>query len=568
MSSRPPRGTRRGVGYGPEPVLVGSRSEAALLCLLLCRRLAGDAFDRQADIWFHLATGERIPTWRASTTVPSAPPSAALDCARFLAGCGSQPPRSGAGARSDQAVAFFLALVAWFGPTCGDCLLPFELARRRTLWCYSRFFVRPKSSRSCWRAGGCSAARRRAAGGVISSRFALVQIAWTNLHAAFLLGPLFAAIALAGDLLDRLRDQAIRIRRPRMALVFLAVLATLATPYGPRLLVHVLGAWRDVGTQELRAGIAEWQPTFSQPIAGDPVLLLFTLSLVGVAAACWRARRVVRGAELLLALAVATLACTSRRHLPLYAVTVLPIAARWVAQSARHRVAAGAAATPPRARVGCVSRRSHSSDVRAPGTGASVRGRCRTRRLLRCYGPPRSLAENAADDHPIGAVTCRPRTLGRAFGQHIAAGSYLIWRLRASRACSWSAGSSIRRRSVFTGRRLLTAGVRRVAAPRDVRVSSSSCDRSPAATLPTHSPPRLGGVLFVDGESGVRSARHGVTPGPGAPALASASHAVRDRRSYCRLVAALRSGGSGPGARCCCGWASGRSGEDLTASAS
>jgi hypothetical protein len=145
--------------------------------------------------------------------------------------------------------------------------------------------------------------------------------------------------------------------------------------------------------------------------------MCFVASLVGILVAGVVCRRRVRLFEVLLAATTVALACTSRRHLALYAVVVPALAAGWVARSmvrepaTRRRTALALA-------LGALSV-VFAMDV---ARGSFYR---------RC-GPPRTLGLGFdRADVPAGAVefVARQRLPGPLFN-NVAAGSYIAWRLR------------------------------------------------------------------------------------------------------------------------------------------
>jgi hypothetical protein len=85
-----------------------------------------------------------------------------------------------------------------------------------------------------------------------------IGVAWANLHGSFLLLPLLVALAIVGDVLDR-----VRVRQ--LAAIGVATLLTpLATPWG----VDVYGYVLNLGVNPtVRNVVDEWLPLVRQPIA-------------------------------------------------------------------------------------------------------------------------------------------------------------------------------------------------------------------------------------------------------------------------------------------------------------
>jgi hypothetical protein len=403
---------------------------ALLILPAVC--LALHAID-SADIWFHLATGDRILSHGLPQIDPfgAARPPVPWLVHDWLGGVVFAVVHRIGGAPALVLLSVLVFAVALVLPLvlaqrAGRATWPYEIAMLfGTLIAAERFFVRPEMFTilfaTIWvQALAAGAPRTRRELWLLG----LLQAVWTNLHAAFLLGPLLATLAIVGDGLDRALGRVPRqpLPRLRLALPLVCILASCLTPYGPRLLVHVVGAWRDVGARELRAGIVEWQATFAQPVAGDFVLMLFVASLVAVAVAFLAGRRRLRGFEVLASAALIALACTSRRHLPLYAVTVLPLAAACIAR--RPQTAARPA--PQRSRMAAAVAAALPLVVATLLAADAVRGSYWAR-----FGPPRTFGLGiSAADHPIGAgdFVAQHRLPGPLFN-NIAAGSYLIWRV-------------------------------------------------------------------------------------------------------------------------------------------
>ena len=422
----------------------GARRLAILLLIALPAVLLAFHPIDSADIWFHLATGDLIA---GTGAIPRSDPFSATPPATWIvhdwlaAFLLSSVHRAGGG----RALVLLATLV-----TVSALALPLGLAacRRAVLWpfmaalllatgvAYERFFVRPEMftllAASIW---VCALAAGAPRSWRSLALLALVQALWVNLHAAFVLGPFLAALAVAGQMGDAAlgrgaeartpgagaRQRLAALPRPRLVLPFVAALACCVNPYGPQLIGHILRASRELGATRLGAGIVEWQPTFSRPIAGDLVLMLFVTSLALTVAAAIAGRRTVRTSELLVVVAMAALAVGSRRHLALDVIVALPLAARWIA---RRRASSTTTAAPrllPRLAVALLPALALVVAVDV------ARGSFYTR-----FGPPRSLGWGFSEsDHPIGAgeFVVRHGLDGPMFN-NVAAGSYLVWRLR------------------------------------------------------------------------------------------------------------------------------------------
>ncbi|MFQ5600815.1 MAG: hypothetical protein ACE5G2_09710, partial [Candidatus Krumholzibacteriia bacterium] len=189
-------------------------SWAAVAALALPAFLLGFHRIDSSDIWIHLAAGRHIvETGSVPERDPFSPPDTAAnwintqwlaDVVLFLL------HRVGASA----------ALVTWAAILGGVALvLPCALAMRRRvvrLWpylvalllamiiAYERFFVRPELVSLLLLAAATQLLRQRGprTRGVVLALVA-VQIAWSNSHAASVLGPILALLAWLGDAVDR-----------------------------------------------------------------------------------------------------------------------------------------------------------------------------------------------------------------------------------------------------------------------------------------------------------------------------------------------------------------------------
>jgi hypothetical protein len=396
-----------------------------------------------ADVWMQLATGRLVArTGSLPAHDPfAAPPPAPWLVHDWLASVLLSAVHAVAGAPGLVLLSVALTTAAVVLPlvlAARDRLppAPFEIAALvATLVAYERFFVRPEMfsflALTLWVQALARGAPRR---GRDVAALALLQAVWANLHAAFVLGPALAALAVAGDLFD-VRRRTGRWQRPPLARALLPLVALTAcgvNPYGPRLLVHLAQAGGNAAS--LRRGIVEWQPTFAAPIGSDITLVAFTASFVLVAVACvWGLRR-GRGFELLAVAMLAVLACTARRHLALWAFGALPLAAAWCARAAAaRRVVAGAAAPAPGFLdwiAATARRRTVLASRLVPVLALVLAADVARGAFHRRFGPPRTLGWGVSDaDHPIGAAefVARHGLPGPLFN-NIAAGGYLAWR--------------------------------------------------------------------------------------------------------------------------------------------
>jgi hypothetical protein len=315
--------------------------------------------------------------------------------------------------------------------TCASIVLPFAWMLRRgglaitaawpfaaaalfsTLIAYERFFVRPEALSFLFTAIWVCAldhadlSRRRPV-----LLLVLLQIVWCNAHAAFPLGVALGAAAVIGTRIDRGR----RAARPAAWWLPLAlVAASCVNPYGVRLPLHVLRSVPALDHGPLQEGVVEWQPTFATAdtaaIVGDITLVAFIASLGFLAWALVRARRHVPVTDLLVVLGTTLLAFMARRHLAMYAVSALPLAAAALTRARpRFRLSTAAA-------VGI-------SLLSAAFLAMLWRGDFYAR-----LGPPRVTGWGMSEtDHPIGAArVLRHIDVRSPVFTNIAAGSYLLW---------------------------------------------------------------------------------------------------------------------------------------------
>jgi len=402
----------------------------AALVLLPAALLALHAID-SSDVWFHLATGRLV---LEGGGLPSADPFAAYPPGTrwmvhdWLGGVGlyalyalGRAPALVLGC----AAAFVAALACLLA---GQMQTPQRRAREwavlaATFLAYERFFVRPELVSILMTA---LFARVASAGGptrrATTAALIAAQVLWANTHAAFVLGPVIFLLVPAGCWLDRFltRDPTRAPARQQFLLPVGLAAACLVTPYGAGLLQHAWRALRAAQSDAVRFGIVEWQPTFGNDWLADPVRLVFAASLAFIALCMWRRRRALDGFGILLVLAMSVLAGSARRHLPLFAVSALPIAADWWSAAARQPDAARR--TRLFGRVAALA-----APVVALFLAADVaRGAFYAR-----FGPPRQLGLGISQqDHCIAAGEFVERhALPGPLFNNVAAGSYLVWRL-------------------------------------------------------------------------------------------------------------------------------------------
>ena len=328
---------------------LASAARAAIV-LLPALLLALHRID-SSDVWFHLATGRLV---MEGGGLPASDPFAAYPAGtRWLVhdwfGSVALYALYALGRAPALVIGCAVASVAALGcALAGRMTAPQRRAREwavlvATFLCYERFFVRPEVVSLLLAAVFTRVAapkdplRRRAIVALVAA-----QILWANTHTGFVMGPAIFWLVLLGRWLDRFIAPE-RARPPMRRSWRLAVALTAAcfvTPYGWETWRHALRALSAAHGDAVRFGIAEWQPTFAGAWYEDPVLLLFAASLGWVALGIWRGRRHLDGFQLAMMLAMSVLACAARRHVPLFAVTALPLAAdAWSRGPARFALA-------------------------------------------------------------------------------------------------------------------------------------------------------------------------------------------------------------------------------------
>lgn len=153
--------------------------------------------------------------------------------------------------------------------------------------------------------------------------FALVTVAWANLHGAFIVGQLAAASWMTGAAWD-----ASRRRDPGAARAAWVYAVTLAVSFAAPLVnpvgAQLFGYAYSQGTSDLVRQISvEWQPAWPW----EPVGLLFWLLALAIVAGRLIRRPGTSTAELLLAAGTGILAATSLRSIPWFVLAVVPMLA-------------------------------------------------------------------------------------------------------------------------------------------------------------------------------------------------------------------------------------------------
>lgn len=148
-----------------------------------------------------------------------------------------------------------------------------------------------------------------------------LTLLWVNLHGAWIMGMGTLVLFIIGEWLNaRARGEAAMLR-PALGALGMAFLATLVNPTGPSLLLYPL-TFIGEGSATMQY-IQEWQP----PNFRDTLGLAFGLSVILLAVVGLRRPRFDYTLALW-ALAFTYLGFSSMRHIPLYALVVMPIIAQ------------------------------------------------------------------------------------------------------------------------------------------------------------------------------------------------------------------------------------------------
>ncbi len=148
-----------------------------------------------------------------------------------------------------------------------------------------------------------------------------LTLLWVNLHGAWLMGLGLLALFIVGEWLNaRTRGEPAHLR-PALGALAASLAAALVNPTGPQLLLYPLGFIG--GDSATMRYIQEWQP----PNFRDAMGLAFGLSVMLLAILGLRRPRFDYTLALW-ALAFTYLGFSSQRHIPLYALVVIPIIAQ------------------------------------------------------------------------------------------------------------------------------------------------------------------------------------------------------------------------------------------------
>ncbi|MGB7758439.1 MAG: hypothetical protein WBL61_01345 [Bryobacteraceae bacterium] len=260
----------------------------------------------------------------------------------------------------------------------------------------------------------------------------VLTIAWTNLHAGFLVGVLMIAIFGAGELLEVLLaagDEGRAAGLDRAKKYFLSALACMAAsllnPYTYHLHMHIWQYMRDPFQSD---HILEFlSASFHAPIA-----IFFEIMLAGaVLTAAWYARR-GSYTEPLLLLVWAHLALLAMRHIPIFMIVAAPMLAAAADAGLRRLPVAPVAAWLRQAamRLDRVIRETSETDAIARWHPVSIAGVALVAALLYAPHPPKPFrAEFDPTQFPSGAVSALAQYPAARIFTSDQWGDYLIYRL-------------------------------------------------------------------------------------------------------------------------------------------
>ncbi|MGH7630923.1 MAG: hypothetical protein ACREOF_16375 [Gemmatimonadales bacterium] len=154
--------------------------------------------------------------------------------------------------------------------------------------------------------------------------FLLLFVVWANIHGGFSYGFILIGAFLAGELLEAWRgpDRRARLARARHlgAALLVALLGSLANPYGVALLAHVGGFF---GRDAILRQTQEFMSPDFQTINGK----LFLAAMLATFTALILSRRRPPWAWLFVVLGNVAMALISQRNIELFALTAMPLAA-------------------------------------------------------------------------------------------------------------------------------------------------------------------------------------------------------------------------------------------------
>jgi len=159
----------------------------------------------------------------------------------------------------------------------------------------------------------------------------MVMFLWVNMHGMFVLGIIIWGIYLVGDFLDHPSRTWFGAQKTKSFLLAggLSLLATLFSPSGPKI-------WQAIASLGSNAYITSKIPEYQSPDFHLPETWLFIAILLLVIIGFARSRERVSWVDILLVTSFTGIALYTSRMIPLFAIVVVPIAARAISNWARN----------------------------------------------------------------------------------------------------------------------------------------------------------------------------------------------------------------------------------------
>jgi hypothetical protein len=159
----------------------------------------------------------------------------------------------------------------------------------------------------------------------------LVMLLWVNMHGMFVLGIIILGIYLVGDFLNQPSTTWFRSQKTKSLLLGggLSLLATFFSPSGPK----IWEAIASLGSNAyITSKIPEYQSANFHLPETWPFIIILLLTIVGFA----RTSEKVSWIDILLVVSFTGIALYTSRMIPLFAIVVIPIAAKAIAAWARR----------------------------------------------------------------------------------------------------------------------------------------------------------------------------------------------------------------------------------------
>jgi hypothetical protein len=159
---------------------------------------------------------------------------------------------------------------------------------------------------------------------------AFLQVAWSNAHGLFVIGPFLAGCYLIEAVACRLRGEKAEIVSPAR-LVIVLLLASMCSPFGLNGWKYAFLLMKEVGpaSPAVLKAVAELSPTFGAVSRAYPAFWCYLALLAAVVppTVVLLARRQAPYARLLIVAILFAASLTGRRNIPLFALTAGPLIA-------------------------------------------------------------------------------------------------------------------------------------------------------------------------------------------------------------------------------------------------